>query len=260
MVRPAGACLAIKDTHPTSIVPGQFMSEVTFEYGPWPVSVALICHHDLTRCGVQQVIEASPHLRLLGYATNPAMAEAWLAHIKPQVVLIDADSVCDLAGTVRMVRKAVRDSKIVALCGLEAMDRVGHWSELSMDAVMLTVQPAAVLIATINELFKYRVGHSNSSVDGRPADGTRNDATSRSHSVRLLQGNWPLALTEREREVITRLAQGISNREIASLLRISPITVRHHLTNISTKLGVSGRQQLMIHGHRAGFIALEGSD
>ncbi len=236
------------------------MSEVTFAYGPWPVSVALICHHDLTRCGVQQVIEASPHLQLLGYARHSPTAEAWLAHTKPQVVLIDADSVCDMAGTVRMVREVVRDSKIVALCGLEAMARVGHWDVLSVDAVMLTVQPAAVLIATIKELFKYRVGHSNSSGDDRTADATRSGGRPRGYSGGLPEGSWPLALTEREREVITRLAQGISNREIASLLRISPITVRHHLTNISSKLGVSGRQQLMIHGHRAGFLALEGSD
>jgi DNA-binding NarL/FixJ family response regulator len=235
------------------------MSDVTFACAPWPISVGLISQHYLTRCGLQQVVEAAPHLRLIGHATNPAMAEPWLAHTKPQVVLIDADSVCDMAETVRMVRETVIGSKVVALCRVEAMAQIGDWNGLSLDAVVLTVQPTAVLIATIKGLFKSTLGHKISDDDG-VEDATKNGARSRTHSVGLPEGNWPAALTEREREVIMGLAQGLSNKAIAALLCISPLTVRHHFTNIFAKLGVSGRQQLMLHGHRAGFLAFSISD
>jgi DNA-binding NarL/FixJ family response regulator len=235
------------------------MSDVTFVYALWPVSVGLICHHDLTRCGLQQVLKASPHIRLLGYATNPAMAEAWLAHTTPQVVLIDAASVSDMAETVCMVRKVVSDPKIVAFCGWEAMAQIRHWNAVPIDAVVLTVQPPAVLVATIKGLFEQKLDHDNSPDSDRAAAAARTGITSRSRALGLTEDSWPSALTEREREVMKNLAQGLSNREIAALLRLSPVTVRHHLTNISAKLGVSGRQQLMLHGHRAGLIALKTS-
>jgi DNA-binding NarL/FixJ family response regulator len=233
------------------------MSEATLEYGPWPVSVGLICHCDLTRSGVQQVLKASSHIRLVGYATNPSMAEAWLAHTTPQVVLIDAASVSDMAETVRMVRQVVSDPKIVALCGWEAMGQIRHWNALSIDAVVLTVQPPTVLVATIKGLFEQKLDHDNSQDSDRPAAAAGNEITWRRRALGLNDGSLSSALTEREQQVMKNLAQGLSNREIAALLRLSPVTVRHHLTNISAKLGVSGRQQLMIHGHRAGFLVLE---
>ncbi|MPQ56237.1 hypothetical protein F8197_05980 [Duganella sp. FT27W] len=61
-----------------------------------------------------------------------------------------------------------------------------------------------------------------------------------------LQDTSPLAgLSPREREVLAWVGQGKLNNEIAQLLFISEITVKHHLTNIFQKLGVSNRVQLV---------------
>ena len=60
-------------------------------------------------------------------------------------------------------------------------------------------------------------------------------------------------LTEREREVIALLAEGLRNREIAQRLFLSETTVTHHLTSIFTKLGVSDRLQLLVYVHRHGL-------
>ena len=58
---------------------------------------------------------------------------------------------------------------------------------------------------------------------------------------------WPNGLTEREREIIKLLSQGLSNKDIAHALCISDSTVRHHLTNIFDKVGVPNRQKLLVH-------------
>jgi DNA-binding NarL/FixJ family response regulator len=69
----------------------------------------------------------------------------------------------------------------------------------------------------------------------------------------------PDGLTEREREVIVLIGQGLSNKDIADRLCISGITVRHHLTSIFDKLGVTTRQKLLIRAHQFGLVELTAS-
>ena len=61
---------------------------------------------------------------------------------------------------------------------------------------------------------------------------------------------WPDALTEREREIIRLVGQGLSNKDIAYKLSISDSTVRHHMTSIFDKVGVPNRQKLLLHAHQ----------
>jgi non-specific serine/threonine protein kinase len=62
-----------------------------------------------------------------------------------------------------------------------------------------------------------------------------------------------VGLTQREREVLTQLARGLSNREIAEALVVSPKTVGRHLDNIYAKLGVSSRAAATAAALRAGL-------
>ena len=55
------------------------------------------------------------------------------------------------------------------------------------------------------------------------------------------------SLTERELQVITLIAEGLKNRQIAARLFISPTTVTHHLSSIYSKLGVSDRLELVVY-------------
>jgi DNA-binding NarL/FixJ family response regulator len=64
-----------------------------------------------------------------------------------------------------------------------------------------------------------------------------------------LVAGWPTGLTERKREVIRLVGQGLSNKDIAYRLSISDSTVRHHLTSIFGKVGVSNRQKLLVYSH-----------
>ncbi|HXG93756.1 MAG TPA: response regulator transcription factor [Blastocatellia bacterium] len=62
-------------------------------------------------------------------------------------------------------------------------------------------------------------------------------------------------LSSREREVIALVCEGLSNSEIAERLFISPITVRHHLSAIYRKLGVTNRLKLVIYAFRHRIVA-----
>ena len=66
-------------------------------------------------------------------------------------------------------------------------------------------------------------------------------------------------LTKREHEVIALLSEGLQNKQIASRLSISETTVRHHLTSVFDKLGISNRLELIVYAYRQGLASLTAS-
>jgi len=67
-----------------------------------------------------------------------------------------------------------------------------------------------------------------------------------------------MRLTAREREVVALIGAGASNREIASRLGVSVVTVKHHLTHVFDKLGVSNRLELAVYAMNRGLVEKEG--
>jgi DNA-binding NarL/FixJ family response regulator len=116
---------------------------------------------------------------------------------------------------------------------------------------VLKNQPPTVLIAAIQSLGESGKQHDEIKLLGK-------EPASQSDSAK----KFPLAsekfnsLTTREREIIRLIAMGLKNKEVASRLHISDITVRHHLTSIFNKLDVSDRQKLLILAHAHGIVDL----
>jgi DNA-binding NarL/FixJ family response regulator len=79
---------------------------------------------------------------------------------------------------------------------------------------------------------------------------TQAEPTSADEAARIAQ------LTEREREVIGLIGEGLRNQQIADRLSISVITVRHHLSSIFSKLDVGDRFELAIYAYRHGLAKL----
>jgi DNA-binding NarL/FixJ family response regulator len=62
------------------------------------------------------------------------------------------------------------------------------------------------------------------------------------------------ALTEREREVLRLIAQGLSNAEMTQRLVVSPATTRTHVSHLLAKLGARDRAQLVVAAYTSGFM------
>ena len=62
------------------------------------------------------------------------------------------------------------------------------------------------------------------------------------------------ALTEREREVVTHVAAGLSNDEIAEVLVVSPATAKTHVSRAMTKLGARDRAQVVVIAYESGLV------
>jgi DNA-binding NarL/FixJ family response regulator len=222
------------------------------------VTAAAITSNYLVRLGLQQMIGAIPHIKLVGHAKFGEEANELIMREQPQVVIIDMESEIDATGLIQKIKKTVPHSKIIVLSGFDDKDRTREAFHLGVEGVVLKIQPPAVLIAIIEYL--------SNTMSKPPVDkGGGGTGPIIAASVPRLTDDdpsnlkWPEALTEREREVITLVGQGLSNKDIADRLCISGITVRHHLTSIFDKLGVSTRQKLLIRAHQFGLVELTAS-
>ncbi len=221
------------------------------------MTIAIVSNNHLVQLGLQRIVETANNIRMVGQTCCGVKAEEMILREKPQIVLIDMEPEIDVTGLIRKVKSVLQDSKLILLCGFEDKERTREAFSSGVDGIVLKVQPPAVLIATIESLglaqaepVRVPTGVPASTVTGAPRS---------SHVSEPCPVKWPSALTEREREVIVLIGQGLSNKDIADRLCISGITVRHHLTNIFDKLGVTNRQKLLIRAHQYGLVEITAS-
>ena len=219
--------------------------------------VGILSSNYLLRLGLQRIVENEKWINLLGHVSNWTALEDMVVREKPHIMIVDTEMSKDVTDLIRKVKAAAPRIRIILLSGLEDPECTRQAIDFAVDAIVLKVQPSAVLTATIRYLTRPTGDQVQPMTENVTAQLTVNEE-SRSPVSRHkpTQTKWPDGLTEREREVIRLISQGLSNRDIADRLCISSITVRHHLTNIFDKLGVSNRQKLLIRAHQYGIEGL----
>ena len=224
-----------------------------------PISVLIVTDNHIIRSGLRQILDSETSIQVFGeVSVEQAIALEIIPGRHPDVILVDLDyrgndALCFIENLRSLLKK---DSGILVLSDLADYEVARKALALGAAGVVLKMQPPAVLIAAIkdvcannfHESFQNNVvirkeitnGHRISKIDSGAAD-----------EMRRIQ-----SLTAREREIIGLVGLGLKNKDIANRLSISDITVRHHLTSIFCKLGVSDRQKLLILAHRNGLANL----
>lgn len=216
--------------------------------------VAIISNNYLLRLGLQRIVEAEAWIKLIGQATHGANLDAVLATGCPNIAILDTENDHAIPDLVRRIRNTVPTIKIILLSGFDDVERTRQAFTSGVDGIVLKVQPSSVLIATIHHLAsaeKEPVGRCEKPEGAASTNGPPKLPSlmpDPSTQLKRLDG-----LTEREQEVVRLVSEGLSNKDIADRLCISSITVRHHLTSIFDKLGVSNRQKLLIRAHQNGL-------
>jgi DNA-binding NarL/FixJ family response regulator len=211
-------------------------------------TLAIISSQHLVGLGLQKIFESNETGRIVVQLHLRITSAVLLAERRPDVFILDMETQQDAVGTIRQIKESVPKSKIVLLSGFEDTDRTREAFEYGVDGVILKIQPPAVVRATIEALYSDTddqvpvACHDVVDVDLRKTVQQDVDPQAQPRV-------WPDGLTERQREIIKLVGQGLSNKDIAARLCISDSTVRHHLTGIFDKVGVPNRQKLLIHTH-----------
>lgn len=215
------------------------------------LTVSIICRHHLVLLGLQKMFESKSKelLQIEVYPHQRMTPAVLLPENRPDLFILDMETERDTIGTIRQMREAAPLSKIMLLSGFEDKESTREAVEYGVDAVILKIQPPVVVLAAIEALFPVVRNNVPIEYDGSKFTDPKT-AFKKSADPGRQSSEWPVALTQREREVIRLVGQGLSNKDIANQLSISDNTVRHHLTSIFDKVGVPNRKKLLVHAHQ----------
>ncbi len=222
-----------------------------------PLRVLIADDHPLFRHGLAALLSAEPDFELVGEATTGDEAIALAASLLPDVILMDLrmPGVNGIDATRRILQTSTRIRVLVVTmfeddASLFTAIRAGARGYLLKDAQKADMLRAIRAVGNGEAIFSPAIAtrlmdfFAQGAVEpggsaAAPAPGARGEA-------------FP-ELTEREREILTLIAQGHNNAEIATRLVLSPNTVRNYVSNIFGKLQVADRAQAIIRARDAGL-------
>jgi len=210
------------------------------------LTIAILSSQCLVWLGLQKILESSATVPMIVHPYPGRTSDLLRAERRPDVFILDLET--ERVGTITQIRESAPTSKIVLLCGLEDKDRTREAFACGVDGIILKVQPPTVVLAVIEALYAPAKPPALVEREGVGGIGLRIPFT-KTVTSNPQPPAWPDALTEREREIIRLVGQGLSNKDIAYQLSISDSTVRHHMTSIFDKVGVPNRQKLLVHAH-----------
>ncbi|MEU8197960.1 response regulator transcription factor [Microbispora amethystogenes] len=217
-----------------------------------PLRIFLIDDSSLVRAGLAQTFREYDGLRLVGSTREESAAlEACLDASLDAVVINAACRSIDVSQLLREAAHHTKNgaSKILLLTG-EVEDVVcSEAKEAGVGGIVSTWEPPQILVSALRIVARgYRVSVPN---NGR----RQREEYRKQHAEPGVLGQ----LTLREREVLTLMAQGLRNAEIAAELVISESTVKTHVQNLLVKLGLRNRASAVALAYKVGITRSRGA-
>ena len=215
------------------------------------IRILLVDDHAVVRSGLRLLIDSQPGLQVVGEAANTAEALAIAAREQPDIILLDLDMAGDNGlDLLPKFLSAERPARVIILTAVCDPEEHYHAMRLGASGLVLKEKAAEIVIKAIEKVHAGELWFDRSlmgNVIAKIARDSGSKKTSDPEAAKIA------TLTEREREVISLIGEGLKNKQIAGRLFISETTVRHHLTSIFDKLGTSDRLELVIYAYRHGL-------
>ena len=207
-----------------------------------PIRVLLVDDHTMVRRGLATILMVFDDLQLAGEAESAEAAIQLCGEVEPDVVLMDMVLPgMDGATATRTIRQQFPQVQVIALTSFKEGALIKNALEAGAIAYLLKDVSADELAQAIRAAY---AGRATLSPDVA--------------QVLVHAASQPpkpgLDLTERERAVLTLMVEGLNNTQIAERLTVSPSTIKSHVSNILTKLGVSSRTEAVTLALRRGLV------
>lgn len=204
------------------------------------IRILLVDDHSVVRQGLKMFLALDPELEVIGEAADGAEALRLARERQPDVVLMDLlMPVMDGITATAAIRKELPDVEVIALTSVLEDASVTGAVRAGAIGYLLKDTQAEELVRAIRAAAEGQVQLSPQALARLMRE------------VRAPES--PESLTERETDVLRLLAQGQSNKEIGRTLHIGEKTVKTHVSNILSKLGVPSRTQAALYAVRIGL-------
>ncbi|MBK9602775.1 MAG: response regulator transcription factor [Anaerolineales bacterium] len=191
----------------------------------------IVDDHMMVRRGLATFLKVFDDLELSGEAENGEAAIQLCARVQPDVILMDmVMPIMDGAAATRVIRQQFPQVQVIALTSFKEGELIKNALEAGAIGYLLKDVTADDLVRAIRAAQRGRVTLSPEAAQ-----------------ILVETANLPPVpggdLTEREREVLVLMIEGLNNTQIAGRLTVSPSTIKSHVSNILSKLGVASRTE-----------------
>jgi two-component system, NarL family, response regulator NreC len=215
-----------------------------------PLRILLADDHEVVRKGLRTLLEGDPQMEVVGEARNGVEACEKARALRPDVLVLDV-SMPELSGA-EATEQVCRECPGVRVLALTMHDDQGYLTRLleagasgyvlkrsSGEELLRAIRTVADVGTYVDPVLSGRVLRRNA---GAPGSGTPESSEK---------------LSDREEEVLRKIAWGHGNKEIASQLGISTKTVETYKVRIAEKLGLTSRREIVRYALQRGWLSLE---
>ncbi len=216
-----------------------------------PIRIVILDNYALVRAGLRLLIERNPSLKVVGEAGDIKSGIEVIAELEPDIILFELN-ISEQPGSeiITAILNASRRSRLILVTGIIDPAINQQAVENGVAGVVLKTQQPETLIKAIEKVNSGEVWLERSLIASVLSRLSRNNTP-----VKTVPNEGGInVLSEREKEIVRLIGQGLKNKKISTLLCISETTVRHHLTSIYSKLGVTDRLELLVFAHRNGLV------
>ena len=212
------------------------------------VRILLADDHELVRKGLRLLLERQPHLEVVGEAADGREAVRLAEELTPDLVIMDIamPQLNGLDAAAQIVRREAR-TQVIFLSMHSDESYLARALNAGAKGYLLKDSAEADLLRAVDTV-----------AQGRPFFSPAITATLLEDYMRQLQqrglhDTYDL-LTDREKEILQLLAEGKSNKEVATLLNLSPYTVETHRTHVMQKLNLHNTAEIVLYAVRKKII------
>jgi len=209
-----------------------------------PIRIVIADDHVLVRQGIRAFMETHEDLSIVGEAEDAAGAIALCAEHRPHVALLDLVMPGGGVEATRAIRAASAQTQVVLLTSFEDTQQIVAAVQAGALSCLLKDIDADALADTLRKAARGEaVLHPR--VAAKLMDTLRRGGEPGGEALQ--------SLSQREREVLTLMAEGFSNLQIAERLGIGEKTVKTHVSNVLSKLNVNDRTQAAVYAWKNGL-------
>jgi DNA-binding NarL/FixJ family response regulator len=215
------------------------------------VSIRVLLADDqaMVRAGFRMILGSESDIEVVGEAANGEQATASTRRLRPDVVLMDIQMPGEdgLTATRRITEDATLTTRVVILTTFERDEYVFEALRSGASGFLLKNAPPEDLVRAV------RLVAAGDALLA-PSVTRRIIEQFTSHPIRPEVGAQLESLTQREREVLVRLAHGCSNAELAAELFVTEGTIKTHVSSLLGKLGLRDRVQAVVLAYESGLV------
>jgi len=217
------------------------------------IRVVIADDHPIVRDGLRRLLSLEDDIEVVGEAADGRETLDLIDQLDPDIVLLDLRMPnVDGLTALQTLQNSNRRTRVVVLTASEDKNEFVQAMKLGCSGIVLKQTAPELIVKSIRKVFAGEIwldSHTTAAVMRQFA--TVGGETASSGSAKPREQRSPLST--REREIVSFVAQGYKNKEMAEKMFISEQTVKNHLHNIFDKLGVSDRLELALYAIHKGL-------